>query len=77
LLQGLASRTRVVEAFTIGGFENLEDPFSPAHGVRPSMNFCGDEPSARAQIATMITDCGFDPLEVGGHGSAVTPVGTA
>lgn len=65
-LQSLVPKAHVVKAFTIYGFENLEDPSYPAYNVKPTMMFCGDERAAKEQVATLITDCGFAPLDVGG-----------
>jgi 8-hydroxy-5-deazaflavin:NADPH oxidoreductase len=65
-LQALAPAAKVVKAFTIYGFENLERPEFPAYNVKPAMMFCGDDGAAKAKVATLITDCGFEPLDVGG-----------
>jgi len=66
LLQALAPKARVVKAFTIYGFENFEDPSYPAYDVKPAMLFCGDDRAAKEQVARLIADCGFEPLDVGG-----------
>ena len=66
LLQSLVPRARVVKAFTIYGFENLERPEFPAANMKPAMFFCGDDAAAKARVAPLITDCGFEPLDVGG-----------
>jgi len=65
-LQALAPRAKVVKAFTIYGFENLERPEFPAANMKPAMFFCGDDAAAKARVASLITDCGFEPLDVGG-----------
>jgi predicted dinucleotide-binding enzyme len=65
-VQSLAPKARVVKAFTIYGFENFENPSYPAYDVKPAMFFCGDDSAAKERVATLITDCGFDPLDVGG-----------
>ena len=65
-LQALAPKAKVVKAFTIYGFENLERPEFPAANVKPAMFFCGDDAAAKARVAPLITDCGFEPLDVGG-----------
>jgi len=65
-IQGLVPGALVVKAFSIYGFENLEDPSFPGYDVRPSMWFCGDEAPAKATVATLITDVGFEPFDVGG-----------
>lgn len=66
MIQSLAPQAKVVKAFTVYGFENLEDPSYPGYGVRPAMPFCGDDPDAKAQVATLVEQCGFEPVDVGG-----------
>ncbi|MEZ4295021.1 MAG: NADPH-dependent F420 reductase [Polyangiaceae bacterium] len=66
LVQSYAPDARVVKAFTIYGFENFEDPSFPEYDVRPAMFFCGDDAGAKKDVGHLITDCGFEPLDVGG-----------
>jgi len=66
LVQSLVPKAHVVKAFTIYGFENLANPRYPAYSVRPAMLFCGDDPAAKERVAQLITDCGFEPVDVGG-----------
>lgn len=65
LIQSLVPRARVVKAFSIYGFENLEEPSYPAYSTKPVMLFCGDDPSAKQIVRTLISDYGFEPLDVG------------
>lgn len=65
-LQQLAPQARVVKAFTIYGFENFEDNRYPAANVRPAMFFCGDDTAAKQQVAALIEQLGWEPLDVGG-----------
>ncbi|MFY7857674.1 MAG: NADPH-dependent F420 reductase [Rubrivivax sp.] len=65
-LQILAPQAKVVKAFTIYGFENLEDSGYPAYGVKPVMPLCGDDPAAKAAVSTLTAELGFEPLDVGG-----------
>ena len=65
-VQSLAPKASVVKAFTIYGFENFENPSYPAYNVKPAMLFCGDDRAAKKRVATLITDCGFEPVDVGG-----------
>lgn len=65
LVQALVPGAQVVKAFSIYGFENFEDPAS-GRELSPVMLFCGDEPAAKARVAELIKDCGFEPLDVGG-----------
>jgi hypothetical protein len=65
-VQALAPRARVVKAFTIYGFENLEDNRFPAANVKPMMMVCGDDPAAKAQVGGLAAQLGWQPLDVGG-----------
>lgn len=65
-LQDLAPRARVVKAFTVYGFENLEDHAYPDSPVRPAMFFCGDDSAAKATVSGLIAQLGWAPLDVGG-----------
>lgn len=66
VIQSLVPSAKVVKAFTIYGFENLEDSAFPDYDVKPAMFFCGDDVAAKQNVSTLITDCGFEPLDVGG-----------
>jgi 8-hydroxy-5-deazaflavin:NADPH oxidoreductase len=57
---------RVVKAFTIYGFENLENPSYPGHSVKPAMFFAGNDKTAKEVVGELIRECGFEPLDVGG-----------
>jgi hypothetical protein len=65
-LQALAPYAHVVKAFTIYGFENLENNDYPGYGVKPTMMFCGNDTSAKTTVASLIAQLGWDPLDVGG-----------
>lgn len=65
-LQALAPQARVVKAFTIYGYENLENNAYPGVGVKPAMLFCGEEPAAKAVTAGLIAALGWAPVDVGG-----------
>jgi 8-hydroxy-5-deazaflavin:NADPH oxidoreductase len=65
-VQSLIPGARVVKAFTIYGFENLEDPVYTGYGVKPAMLFCGDDAPAKEVVAGMIAQVGFEPVDVGG-----------
>lgn len=65
-LQRLVPGARVVKAFTIYGFENLEDNRYPAHEVRPAMMFCGSDADAKRTVGELIGQLGWEPLDVGG-----------
>jgi len=65
-LQAMAPKARVVKAFTIYGFENFENSAYPGYGVKPAMLFCGDDAAAKAATAGLISQLGWEPLDVGG-----------
>ncbi len=54
MVQALSPGARVVKAFTIYGFENLEDNQYPSHTVKPVMMYCGNDASAKATVGALI-----------------------
>ncbi len=66
MVQALAPGARVVKAFSIYGFENLEDPAYPGYGVRPAMLICGDDAAAKEVVARLADRLGWEPVDVGG-----------
>lgn len=66
LVQALVPAARVVKAFSIYGFENLENASYPAKDAKPAMLFCGNDADAKSAVARLITDVGFEPVDVGG-----------
>ena len=71
VVQSLVPGASVVKAFTIYGFENLEDASYPAYTVRPAMLFCGDRPEAKVRVSQLISECGFEPVDVGALSQAL------
>jgi predicted dinucleotide-binding enzyme len=65
-MQRLVPAARVVKAFTIYGFENLEDNRYPSSPVKPAMMFCGDDAAAKRCVEELIAQLGWEPLDVGG-----------
>jgi hypothetical protein len=65
-VQKLAPAARVVKAFSIYGFENLEDSAYPGYAVKPVMLFCGDDAGAKRVVGELIAELGFEPLDAGG-----------
>lgn len=65
-LQALAPQAKVVKAFSIYGFENFEDNAYPGYGVKPVMLYCGDDGEAKSKVAHLISQLGWEPLDVGG-----------
>jgi len=55
-----------VKAFSIYGFENFENNAYPAFNVKPAMMFCGDDAAAKAATASLISELGWEPVDVGG-----------
>jgi predicted dinucleotide-binding enzyme len=71
LVQAQAPGARVVKAFSIYGFENLADPAIPGQGVRPVMMLCGEDAAAKATVAGLAGELGWQPLDVGGIAQAL------
>ncbi|HET7293547.1 MAG TPA: NADPH-dependent F420 reductase [Vicinamibacteria bacterium] len=70
-VQRLVPEARVVKAFSIYSFENFEDSAYPGYGVKPMMMLCGDAPAAKKTVGELITQLGWDPLDVGGLDQAL------
>jgi hypothetical protein len=65
-VQTLAPGAKVVKAFSIYGFENFENSAYPGYNVKPVLMFCGDDEAAKAAAAGLISQLGWEPLDVGG-----------
>lgn len=65
-VQALAPGARVVKAFSVYGFENLEDHSFPEANVLPAMPTCGDDAEAKARVGELVAQLGWQPLDVGG-----------
>jgi len=70
-VQQLAPEARVVKAFSIYGFENLQAAHRPAHAVKPVMMFCGNDPAAKVVVGGLIAQLGWEALDVGGLDQAL------
>jgi predicted dinucleotide-binding enzyme len=66
MVQTFVPHTKVVKAFTIYGFENFEDSSYPNYNVKPMMMYCGQDSAAKEIVVQLITQLGWDPLDVGG-----------
>jgi hypothetical protein len=66
MVQKLLPDTKVVKAFTIYGFENFENSFYPGYNVQPAMMYCGNDSGAKKIVGELITQLGWEPLDVGG-----------
>jgi 8-hydroxy-5-deazaflavin:NADPH oxidoreductase len=61
-----ARTARVVAAFGTVPSEVLFSVFDARRkSRRPSLVYCGDDPDAKALVATLIRDVGFDPVDAG------------
>jgi predicted dinucleotide-binding enzyme len=70
-VQHLAPGARVVKAFSIYGFENLEASGRPTSPVKPVMMLCGNDPAAKVTTTDLVAQLGWDPLDVGGLDQAL------
>ncbi len=66
MVQKLVPTTQVVKAFTIYGFENFENNVYPSYNVKPAMMYCGQDAAAKKVVGDLITQLGWEPLDVGG-----------
>jgi len=66
MVQRLAPKAKVVKAFTIYGFENVENNACPAYNVKPAMMYCGRDAAAKKTVGELIAQLGWEPLDVGG-----------
>jgi hypothetical protein len=71
LVQGLVPDSKVVKAFTIYGFENFQTNQFPAYNVKPAMLFCGNDKTAKATVAELIENLGWEAVDVGGLDQAL------
>lgn len=71
MVQKFVPHTKVVKAFTIYGFENFEDTSYPNYNVKPVMMYCGQDSAAKGVVGQLITQLGWDPLDVGGLEQAI------
>ena len=64
-IQEWAPTAHVVKAYTIYGFENLENPSFPSYNVKPVMLMAGNDVEAKKQVEILNTDLGFETLDTG------------
>jgi 8-hydroxy-5-deazaflavin:NADPH oxidoreductase len=65
-VQQLIPKAFVVKAFTIYGFENLEDNVYPScDDLKPMMMIAGDNSAAKAIVSDFCTQLGWEPLDTG------------
>lgn len=63
-LQRSAPEARFVKAFNSVGSARMVDP--DFGGVRPTMFYCGDDAEAKATVARLLQQFGWDPEDMGG-----------
>ncbi len=66
----LAPGAKVVESFNLTFAETLAAPDRDFAGQRPTLLYCGEDAEAKATVARLIEDCGYDALDAGPLGSA-------
>lgn len=72
LLQTQLPKTHVVKAFTVIGFQNMEDPTFPGYGkAKPAMLIAGDHKEAKDKVAALLTTLGWEPVDCGPATNAV------
>jgi 8-hydroxy-5-deazaflavin:NADPH oxidoreductase len=65
-VQKLIPQTSVVKAFTIYGFENLEDSSYPGYGdLKPMMTIAGNDRAAKEIVSDLCQKLGWEPLDTG------------
>lgn len=64
-VQAWASDAKVVKAYTIYGFENLENSNFPDYNVKPVMLIAGDDGGSKEKVTLLNTDLGFETLDTG------------
>ncbi len=66
-IQTLIPQAFVVKAFSIYGFENLEDSKYPGYGdLKPVMMIAGNDPVAKKTVLDLCWKMGWEPLDTGG-----------
>jgi len=62
-VQAMIPQASVVKAFNTLGYEHFADPvFS---GLQADMYLCGDDAAARAAVAELVTEAGFQVVDLG------------
>jgi hypothetical protein len=63
--------TKVIKTFNVYGFENLASPPVGPGGLRPVLPFAGDHAAAKAVVAGLLEQLGWEPLDAGPLAAAV------
>lgn len=64
-VQEWAGDSNVVKAYTIYGYENLENSIFPDSDLRPAMLIAGDDPASKEKVSELNSDLGFVTVDVG------------
>ena len=65
-VQEWAKGARVVKAYTIYGYENLENTEFENYNVKPVMLIAGDDADSKLTLSKLNNDLGFETLDTGG-----------
>jgi 8-hydroxy-5-deazaflavin:NADPH oxidoreductase len=66
IIQQLVPDAHVVKAFTIYGYENFETNHYPGYGdLKPAMLIAGNDLTAKAAIADLCQQLGWEPVDAG------------
>jgi 8-hydroxy-5-deazaflavin:NADPH oxidoreductase len=66
IIQQLVPAAHVVKAFTIYGYENFENNHYPGYGdLKPAMLIAGNDPTAKAGVADLCQQLGWEPIDTG------------
>jgi 8-hydroxy-5-deazaflavin:NADPH oxidoreductase len=63
-IAALAPEARVSKAFNQTGFKNMAD--ARPYAARPVMFVAGDDANSKQTVLTLVSDTGFEPVDVGG-----------
>ena len=66
-----AGDANVVKAYSVYGFENLDDSNFSEYDVKPVMPIAGDDEQSKKLVARLNTDLGFETLDVGNLSQAL------
>ena len=70
-VQEWAADAKVVKAYSIYGFENLDNSTFPAYEVKPVMLIAGNDSVSKKKVESLNADLGFESLDVGELGQAL------
>jgi 8-hydroxy-5-deazaflavin:NADPH oxidoreductase len=66
IIQQLVPDAHVVKAFTIYGYENLENSHYPGYGdLKPAMLIAGNDLNAKSVVANLCQQLGWEPIDTG------------